>query len=171
MNTKIALLALIEIISALSMGVAMLYITYKGLKYLAVKRYGIEKNNLAYSIFMAGVLLCIGLMMSGVIDPLLSVFRLLSDASDSVSSTLFSFIISGIKYIAIAYILSILIIIIGVSIYANLTPIDEFKEIKNNNIGVAIIVVTIIITLTLMSKDGVILFIESIVPYPELAPR
>ena len=91
--------------------------------------------------------------------------------SDSTGSILFSFITSGGKYIAIAYILSILIIIIGVTIYANLTPIDEFKEIKNNNIGVAIIVVTIIITLTLMSKDGVILFIESIFPYPELAPR
>jgi len=172
MNTKIALLALIEIISALSMGVTMLFITYKGLKYLAIKRYSIEKNNLAYSIFMSGVLLSVGIMMSGVVDPLLSVFRVLSsNSSETTSAILFSFIFNGGKYIAIAYVLSVIIIIIGVSIYVNLTPIDEFKEIKNNNIGVAIIVVTIIITLTLMSKDGVILFIESIVPYPNLSPR
>ena len=171
MNTKITLLALIEIFSALSMGVVLLYITYKGLKFIAVKRYDIEKNNLAYSIFMAGVLLCVGLMMSGVLNPLLSVFRIVSEQSDSLLSIFLSFIGNGGMYIAIAYVATIIIISIGVSIYVNLTPIDEFKEIKNNNIGVAIMVVAIIITLTLMSKEGVMLLIESIVPYPELPPR
>lgn len=168
---RIGILALIEIFSALSCGVVILFITYKGLKYLAVKRYGIEKNNLAYSIFTAGVLLSVGLMMSGVIDPLLSVFRITSDQNSSFISIILSFLGQGALYIAIAYASSITIIVIGVSIYANLTPIDEFAEIKNNNIGVAIIVCVIIVTLTLMCKDGVILLIESIVPYPELSPR
>ena len=78
---------------------------------------------------------------------------------------------NGGLYIAIAYLSSVTIIIIGVSIYVHMTPIDEFKEIKNNNVGVAVIVSVIIIVLTLMSKDGVILLIESIVPYPQLMPR
>ena len=171
MSNKIALLAFVEILSALSMGVVILYITYKGLKFLAVKRYKIERNNLAYSIFMAGVFLCVGLMMSGVIDPLLSAFRIISDTNESTSTTIFRFLSQGGLYIGIAYLVNILIIIIGISIYVNLTPIDEFKEIKDNNIGVAIVVSTIIIVLTLMSKDGVMLLIESIVPYPELPPR
>lgn len=171
MNTRIGLLALIEILSALSSGVFILFITYKGLKYLAVKRYGIEKNNLAYSLFMGSVLFSVGLMMSGVVDPLLSSFRIFTDNQQSVSSILFSFMTNGGLYIAIAYLSSITIIIIGVSIYVNMTPIDEFKEIRNNNVGVAVIVSVIIIVLTLMSKDGVILLIESIVPYPELSPR
>lgn len=168
---KIGILALIEIFSALSCGVIILFITYKGLKYLALKRYGIEKNNLSYSLFMAGVLLCVGIMMSGVIDPLLSVFRIISDQNKSFGNVVLSFLWQGGIYIAIAYTCSIVVIVIGVSVYANLTPIDEFKEIKNNNIGVAIIVCVIIISLTLMSKDGVALLIESIVPYPDLSPR
>ena len=168
---RIAILALIEIFSALSCGVVILFITYKALKYLAVKRYRIEKNNLAYSIFMSGVLLSVGIMMSGVIDPLLSVFRIISDQNNSFGSTILSFLGQGALYITIAYVSSIIIIVIGVSIYANLTPIDEFAEIKNNNLGVAIIVCVIIITLTLMCKGGVVLLIESIVPYPELSPR
>jgi len=168
---RIAILALIEIFSALSCGVAILFITYKGLKYLAVKRYGIEKNNLAYSIFMAGVLFSVGLMMSGVIDPLLSVFRIISNQNDSLFAVIGSFLGQGALYILIAYVSSIVIIVIGVAIYTQLTPIDEFNEIKNNNLGVAIIVCSIIITLTLMCNDGVVLLIESIVPYPELSPR
>lgn len=168
---RIGILALIEIFSALSCGVVILFITYKCLKYLALKRYGIEKNNLAYSIFMSGVLLCVGVMMSGAIDPLLSVFRIISDQNSSFGTIIFSFLWQGGLYIAIAYTSSIVIVVIGVSIYANLTPIDEFNEIKNNNIGVALIVIVIIITLTLMTKDGVVLLIESIVPYPELSPR
>jgi uncharacterized membrane protein YjfL (UPF0719 family) len=168
---KIGILALIEIFSALSSGVFLLFITYKGLKYLALKRYGIEKNNLAYSLFTAGVLLCVGIMMSGVIDPLLSTFRIISEQHKSFASVVISFLWQGGLYIAIAYSCSIVIVVIGVSVYANLTPIDEFKEIKNNNIGVAVIVCVIILSLTLMSREGVTLLIESIVPYPELSPR
>jgi hypothetical protein len=56
-------------------------------------------------------------------------------------------------------------------LYAKITPIDEFEEIRNNNIGVAIVVSVIIITLTMMCRSGVGLLIESIIPYPELPPN
>jgi len=83
----------------------------------------------------------------------------------------FKYIGQGLIYISIAYTAAILIGLISTALYAKLTPIDEFKEIKNNNLGVALIVSSIIITLTLMSKDGVALLIESIIPYPNLPPR
>ena len=73
-------------------------------------------------------------------------------------------------YIAIAYTAAVLIGLISTFLYSKVTPINEFEEIRNNNVGVALIVSSIIVTLTIFSKDGVKLLIEALVPYPELPP-
>jgi uncharacterized membrane protein YjfL (UPF0719 family) len=170
MNIKITLLGLIEILSALSIGIFILAITYKGTRYFGRKRYDIQPNNLAYSIFTAAVLFSVGYMISGVIQPLLSLFRLLAAReSDSINLAL-SFVGHGAVYIALAFVAGIVICVSGVAIYTFLTPLDEFRELKNNNIGVAIIVGTIMIVLSMLTRDGVSLLIESFIPYPAQFP-
>jgi hypothetical protein len=42
---------------------------------------------------------------------------------------------------------------------------------KNNNLAVALVVGSIIITLSLMTHDGVELLIESLIPYPDQYPK
>jgi uncharacterized membrane protein YjfL (UPF0719 family) len=166
MNTRISLLALIEILSGLSIGVVILVITYQILKYIGKKRYDIHHNNLAYGIFMASILFSIGYMVSCAIQPLLSLFRLMAASKEGTMDLIISFLGYGAIYIAAAYVAGVAVCWLGVIIYTNLTPIDEFAELKNNNIGVALIVGTIIIVLTLFTRDGVNLLIESQVPYP-----
>jgi uncharacterized membrane protein YjfL (UPF0719 family) len=171
MNIKIAILAIIEIISSLSIGVLILFFTYKILEYVGTKKYGIEKNNLAYSIFMASVLFAVGYMVSSVIQPIISSFRILSNTTEGTGALIMTFMAYGSLYVVIAFISGISVSFIGATFYTYLTPLDEFKEIKNNNVGVAIIVSIIIVTLVLMSKSGITLLIESIIPYPDLPPR
>ena len=171
MNIKIAILAIIEIVASLSIGVMILFFTYKVLKYIGRKRYDIQNNNMAYSIFMASVLFSVGYMVSSVIQPIVSSFRILSNTTADTGELIYTFLGYGALYVTIAFIAGIVVSIAGATFYSSLTPIDEFKEIKNNNVGVAIIVSAIIITLILMSKSGVTLFIESIIPYPELPPK
>lgn len=171
LNQNIALLGLIEILSALTCGIAILFITYRLLKVYGKRKLHIEKSNQAYQIFIASVLFSVGYMVSGVIQPILSSYRILSDSEISQWSIFGSFILRGGLYIAIAYILSIFISLTGISIYTHMTPIDELDEIKNNNIGVAVVLAAILVVLALMTRDGIVLFIESMVPYPELPPR
>ena len=153
------------------MGLVILSTTYKLLKWYGKKRFDIGHNNAAYSIFIASVLFGMGLMVSGTIEPIISSFRLLSNSAESTTGLFLSFIIRGGMYILIAYISGLSISLLGITIYSKLTPIDEFVEMKNNNIGVAIISGAIIITLILLTKDGVSMVIESLIPYPELPPR
>ena len=171
MNYNIAILAIIEILSALSIGVLILYLTYKILKIFGKRRLGIEQANTAYRIFIASVLFAVGIMVSNVVQPIVSSFRVLSNMSYGTFELIFSFLGYGALYVFIAFIAGLTISLSGVIFYTNLTTIDEFKEIKKDNIGVAIIVSAIIITLILMSKSGVTLLIESIIPYPELPPK
>ena len=46
--------------------------------------------------------------------------------------------------------------------------INEFQEIKKNNIAVAILTATIIISISLLVKESMYLLLETFVPYPEL---
>lgn len=167
MNTRLSLLALIEILSGLSIGVVIMAITYQALKFIGRKRYDIHQNNLAYSIFMVSVLFAVGYMVSCVIQPLLSLFRIMANSSETTLSLIFSFLGYGAIYIAASYAAGVVVSLLGITIYTNLTPIDEFAELKNNNVGVALVVGTIIIVLSLLTRDGVNLLIESQVPYPE----
>ncbi len=169
MNTNIALLAIIEIISAITIGIFILALTYKIVQWVGRKYYKIQDYNLSYSIFASAIILSVGIMISGIVQPLISSFRLLNQQASSFILA-FEYIATGAIYIAIAYTSTILIGLISTFLYSKLTPINEFEEIRKNNVGVSLIISSILITLTLLTKSGVMLLIEAIIPYPELPP-
>jgi uncharacterized membrane protein YjfL (UPF0719 family) len=169
MNYRIALLGIIEILTAVSIGIFILVLTYWILKWVGRKYYDIQHGNLAYSIFTSAIIFSVGYMVSSVIQPLISSFRLLSQESSNALLAI-KYLGTGAIYIGIAYSAAILISLLSTGLYARITPIDEFGEIRNNNVGVALIVSSIIITLTLLTRSGVTLLIESIIPYPDLPP-
>lgn len=169
MNPNIALLALIEIISAVTIGIFILALTYKIVQWVGQRYYKIKEYNLAYSIFVSAIILSVGIMLSGIVQPLISSFRILNQRNESFALAV-EYIGIGAIYIAIAYTATVLIGLLSTFLYAKITPIDEFEEIRKNNIGVALIVSSILITLTLLTKEGVMLLIEALVPYPELPP-
>ncbi len=165
MNRDIALLGIIQIFSAITIGIFLLALTFKIVQWVGKRYYGIERYNLAYSIFTSAIMISVGLMASSVLQPLVSSFRLLEKSNDNFELAL-RYFGTGAVYIAIAYSVTILIGLISTFLYSKLTVIDEFKEIKENNVGVALIIGAIIITLSLLSNSGVELLIESVIPYP-----
>ena len=171
MNSKLTLLAVVEILSALSMGIVILAATYQFLKFWGKRKYDIHHNNHAYSIFIASILFAVGLTMSGVIQPLLSLFRIFASREMSNFELAWRFFVYGGIYIGLAYIFAVIICATGIFLYTVITPIDEFSELKDNNIGVALIVGSIIITLSLLTNNGVTLLIESFIPYPQGYPK
>lgn len=171
MKTKLTLLAIVEILSAVSMGIFILAAAYQLLKVYGKRKLGIQQNNLAYGIFMSAVLFSIGYMMSSVLDPLLSLFRILANDDRGSGELIISFLLYGGVYIAAGFILAVVICWLGIMLYMYITPIDELAELKNNNVAVALVVASILITLSLLAHDGIALFIESFVPYPNQTPR
>jgi uncharacterized membrane protein YjfL (UPF0719 family) len=171
MNKQIALLGIIELLSALSIGVVIMLLTYRLIKYYGIKRLHIEHSNVAYNVLVVSVLFSVGYVVSGAIEPLLDSFRLLSAKGISTTELISKFILQGFMYVSIAYISIMLICVLGVSIYTHMTPLDELEEIRNNNVSVALIVGAIIIVMAMMTKGGIMVVLESLVPYPNLPPR
>lgn len=171
MDKQIALLGIIQIISALSCGVLILFLTYKIINLYGKKTLNIAEKNTAYNILVAGILFSVGYIVNGVVQPILDSFRLLISRGITITQLIGEFIFYGGIYIAISYIAALLVTGIGIYFYTYITPINELREIKNNNIGVALVVSVVIIILSFFCKGGIILFIESLVPYPELPPN
>ena len=158
MNLNLTYLAIIEIFCSLTTGVAILFITYKLLLLFANRKIGLTESNTSFRLFSAGVLFAVGHMISGVIQPILTSFRVLN--SQPHSSLILTFLLYSTIYVMIAFVASLITSLVGISFYRYLTSIDEFKEIKNDNIGVAIITSTIIIILSMMTKDGVVFLLS-----------
>lgn len=171
MNEKIALLGIVEVLSALSCGIFILFLTYAIMQWYGQKKMGLDHSNLAYNILIAGVIFSVGFVISGTIDPILDSYRLLSNTNISKTNLTLSFLAYGGLYIAIAYICSMTVVFLGMYLYASMTSVSELRELKENNIGVAIVLFAIIFTLSLLTSGGISLFIESFIPYPELPAR
>lgn len=171
MNTQIAVLGLVQIFSALSCGLLILFLTYRIIRIYGRKRLGIDHYNLAYNVLTAAVLFAVGYIVSGVLQPIIDSFRIMANTDISSGDLVFQFLWRGGMYIAIAYIFSLIISFAGVFIYGAMTPMKEIQELKDNNVGVGVLLGVIIVVLAMFSKDGIMLVIESLVPYPDIPPR
>ncbi len=168
MNTKLFTLSLIEIVLSIVITVIIIFITYKILKWLFFKDHDLRGDNLAFTIFTSGIILSVGIILSEILPSITNIIRLStiqSETADMSSIALYS----GL-YILIGFIMSVLINASVFFLFSILTTgVHEFKEIKNNNISVAILVVSILISITIIAKDSIALLISSLIPYPEVS--
>ena len=167
MNTQLFTLALLEIILSIVITVLVFFVSYKILKMLFFKDEDLAGNNLAFTIFASGILLSIGIILSEILPSITNVIRLATtqnESTDAVSIATYS----GL-YLFIGFIVAVVINGSVFLLFSILTKgVNEFKEIKNNNIPVAILVVSILISITLIAKGSIALLISSLIPYPEV---
>lgn len=167
MNSKLFSLSLIEIIMSIVVTVVFIFISYKILKLLFFKKHDVRGDNLSFTIFTSGFILSIGIILSEIIPSITNVIRLTSYQAEAIDMmTIVKY--SGL-YLLIGFIVAMIINCTVFILFSFLTKgVHEFHEIKNNNIPVAILVVAILISITLIVKDSIALMISSLVPYPEV---
>lgn len=168
MNTQLFTLALLEILLSIGISVGVLFISYLLLKKLFFQKETIQGDNLAFIIFTSGIMLSIGIILSEVIPSITNVIRLSATQNETISTP--SIIAYSFLYLFIGFICAVCINAAVFLLISLLTKgVNEFQEIQRNNIAVAILVTTILISITLISKDSIALLISSLVPYPEVS--
>ena len=168
MNTQLFTLALLEIVLSIVITVVIIFISYKILKKLFFQKEDLGGDNLGLSIFTSGIVLSIGLILSEILPSITNVIRIASTQNQTIDAiTIAKY--SGL-YLFIGFIAAIVINGSVFLLFSMLTKgVNEFREIKQNNIAVAILVVAILISITLIAKDSIALLISSLIPYPEVA--
>ena len=84
-----------------------------------------------------------------------------------------SLILDGFKYsglfLGLMIFTIVFVIFISIKLFTYMTSdVDEFNEIQKDNISVAILTATIIISISLLIKESLYLLLESFVPYPDI---
>ena len=167
MNTKLFTLAILEILISIGITVAIIFVSFKILKLLFFRSADLRGDNMAFTIFTSGIILSIGLILSEILPSITNVIRLSTTQTETVdTTTIISY--SGL-YLAIGFIMAVFINATAFLLISMLTKgINEFREIQRNNVSVAILVVTILLSITLIVKESIALLISALIPYPEL---
>ncbi len=166
MQTKLLTLAFIEIALAIIISVLILFISFKILQKVFFKNIPLTGNNIAFSVFTAGIILSIGIILSEIIPSITNMIRLSMSSNNDIT---FGKIIqySGL-YLFIGFVFAVLINTSVFVLFSALTKgVNEFRDIQQNNIATAIVVVATLLSITLIAKDSISLLISALIPYPE----
>lgn len=169
MNTEIFYYSIIEIVISLFFGVTLLYFTYRIINKFVKKKFEINFDNVSFSIFTSSILFSVAYLISGIKSPILNSLKMLRNNPDYDGSLfLDSFKYSGL-FLSIIIITIAVVIFIAIKLFTYMTTdINEFEELKKNNIAVSILTATIIISISLLIKESLYLLLESFVPYPDI---
>ena len=167
MNITLTLIAILQLFGSVTLGVIILYLTYRIVSAVVGRKYPIKEDNTAFAIFVGAVMFSVGYLVSSVIQPLLSTFRTLSVGVNDTVSVLLQFSKYLFLFVFISTIIALGVNLIGTYMFNLFTrDVKELEEISKNNVSVAIITGVIILIITLFARESVVLLLESIVPYP-----
>jgi hypothetical protein len=126
-----------------------------------------EIMNDAYAIFKVGIIIASALLMSSVIGPGINAIRYFNQGNLSwhtaITSTYYILL-----FVVIGVLFSFMVIAGGILVLFQLTHVNEWEEIRNNNIATAIISAALILGLALIMKDHVATVCEMLIPYPQV---
>jgi len=168
MNKQLFTLALFEILLSIVVTVVIIYVSYSILHRLFFKKTSLRGDNTAFIVFVSGIVISIGMILSEILPSITNVVRLATTQTEAIDvSTIVTY--AGM-YLLIGFIAAVVINASVFFLFSLLTKgINEFKAIQENNVAVAIMVAATLVSITLIVKESIALLISSLVPYPEVA--
>ena len=168
-NEDLFLNSITQLLISVLIGTIVLYSTYKLIDKYIRKKHKIEIDNTAYGVLCSAILFSVGYLISGVKDPIINSIDLIKSNPEFSGSLVFE----GLKYSGLFLSISIFIIwlinVLAIYLFTIMTKdLNEFEEIKNNNMAVSLITAVIVIMISLMVKSSLFLILEAFVPYPDM---
>jgi len=161
-------LATIQLVISLAFAIVLAFLAYKVIRMVLEKFYLITLDNMAFAYFISGVLIGVGYIISGAIQPVLNMVRIQIQQSKDTWDWIFPSAKYVIIFAFVAFIIALLNTVLGVFLFTKLTKnTNEFEEISKNNQAVGLITGVIIVVIALFVRDSTILLLESMIPYPK----
>lgn len=158
-------LPLIYLLISLIFGLALIVVLHKILSRIVINRFQLTPSTLTFNVLATGMVISLALLVSEATRPMVSLVSLLSQSHQD------GWVLTSIIYIAGFYALTIVsafIIVFGsLMFFQRMTGnLNEAEELKNNNVGVAILLATIMIAMTIFIKSPLVSVLEAIIPTP-----
>lgn len=172
MNPFIIIIGVVEYILAILIGVGTLYITFKFLGLISrriddIKE--IKENNISVALYNGSILFAVAWIIRPSISSAITSITLMLHQTDTSIAVSIQTILIIFTQILISGLLAFCGISIAILLFMKLTRnIDEFREIKANNIAMGIIVAVIIIIMALFIEPAIQTLVDGLTPYPEV---
>ena len=128
----------------------------------------LRENNWAVGISLAAAITSIGILIEPAINGTFSALQLLSYTAEHWMDVAWV-VLYAIVHVVAALLLGALVISLGTQIAVRLTPdIDEIEEIRKGNISCALLMAAIMLTLALLSQEGLQMVLDGMLPMPTL---
>jgi len=133
-------------------------------------KYSLESNNTAYAIYLAAQLISFGILFSAILEPLVVLNTMLSNASGD-ASLMETLQYSGL-FISIVTMIYIVLVAISNFLYKYFSKSENgiFEEIRANKIAAAAITGIILISMVIIFYAVVGKIVTEFIPYPDV-PR
>lgn len=169
MNNELFFYGILHLGLSLFLSIFALYFTFTIITKYLRRKYEFSYDNIAFALFVGAIIFSAGYLLSSVTQPIMSTIRVLRSHHDATSNIY----MDSAKYIGLFLFIgasgAAVINFVSVSLFMFLTKqINEFEELKKNNIAIGIITSIIIITVSLIAKDSLISIMEAFVPFPQV---
>jgi hypothetical protein len=169
MDIKMMTMALLQFGVALFSGILIMYVAFSLIRRFLLQRFPNAYTNPAFGILCAAILFSVGYLMSGIVAPAVSFFRIQSGQLTSTDYLVFRFFQYLLLFAGIGLAVSLLVNFVSLRLFNFLTrDVDEMEEIRKGNIAVALIAAAILVVISLFVRDSVVFLLESMIPYPEV---
>jgi uncharacterized membrane protein YjfL (UPF0719 family) len=171
MNTNSLYLGVIEVFIGLLFGILLCFVVFWLMRRLFTDKLDVKFDNLAFGILIGFVLLSVAEMVDASLHPAMDYTRRLINMGIPISELITKACLIIFCYFLSSTIVSMLIILLSFTLFSWLTVgLNEYEEIKNKNIAVAVISGVIMYVITRFIAGGMELVFQSFIPYPEM-PR
>lgn len=172
MQLQQILLGLIELLVSIFISLVLIAGSYRFFLFITPRfdeERQLKKKNTSVGIVLGGILIGEVLVVKQAIYPVMSVIQLFILREEKNFSNYLEMIGLSVGYVLLAGILALACILFSFWAFNKLTPrLDQYEEIKNNNVAVAVFMALFILGICILISDGVSGLTKALIPFPEI---
>jgi uncharacterized membrane protein YjfL (UPF0719 family) len=161
-------LIIIQVLIAFTAGLTALFLMYKSMNLFMKKKFQIEESNSAFAILQVGILISTSFIMASVLTAAVNAVQFLNTGSTVELNNILTSLTYIIVFILIGMLFTFAVIFSSIFIFFQLTQINEWEQIKLNNIPTSLISAALILGLALIMDDYIGHLCEALIPYPDV---
>lgn len=129
----------------------------------------LKKKNISVGIVLGGILLGEAIVVKQALYPVMAVIQLFVIGQEKNFGNFAKALLYSLGYVLIAGVLAIVCIFLSFWMFNRLTPrINQYQEIQDNNVAIALFMALFIIAICLLMSSGVSGLVRALIPFPEI---
>lgn len=129
----------------------------------------LRKNNTAVGIVLGAVFLGEAIVVRQAIYPAMAVIQIYVLEGQKDLGGFFKMMALGAGYVILSGVLALVSILFSLWVFTKMTPrLNEYEEIKDNNMAVALFVAFFVLSICLLMSTGVEGLTRALIPFPDV---